>query len=501
MDDFAALLSFEPEEATSLGLHTKRWRRYDEEGLADEDAFLASLTPADDVHGQALARWVRWRRHVLANDWQGRATEAWALCQATLTLEQVRGLDEAGWVRLSWRLSRLHEPLDALAAHHRRAARAGNCGHPATWQAVATEVDAFAEHLDLCKPHWADRAPAALIPAREAAQRFAALAHELGRTAPVPPPLGTDEVDFRLTETMGLPPSVELRRLAQSGLAETHRALVEVARRLDPTVDDLHGVSRVLQDVLAARMSKDVLAHYRSHVERATALVRELDPDLLPGPVELVIAPAPAGVPHAANWPAPLLRPGPGCFFVRPDPGSHSLAWSADLAVHEAVPGHYLQSAAWQARFAAHPAPFACLFLSDPVAVAHQFYGPMSMVEGWAVYAERWMADAGLFTDAELLCARVSDAIRWARLDVDLGLHTGALTEAQAIDRVASATCLGTGFATGEVRRYQRIPLQACTYAAGLVAIEALRDGWQGPGFHRWLLDQGPVPPHALRVP
>ena len=380
------------------------------------------------------------------------------------------------------------------------------------------ELPAFAASLSREDPAFAVRCASdgalsrALDEARRALLRYATFLDDVCRPAAEPATgLGEQEVCFQLSETMGIPDSPQaLVDAARARLGQVQQQLLDAASVVEGApVLSLGAAREVVARVQGPRPGSldEVLDLYRSHVSRAAELVDRIAPGLLPPGWSVHVAPAPPGLPYAANWPAPLLDPGRGgCFFVPPDPQGHPLAWAASLAVHEAIPGHYLQSAAWQARFSTASAPVRCLFMSDPVAIAHGFWGAMTNIEGWAVHAEGWMGRAGLYTPDEALCALVSDAIRFARVIADLSLQCGWMTDVEATEVLASACCVSPAMAAGEVARYRRIPLQSVTYGVGLLGLEALLEERTASHGERplgetyaWWLDQGPVPPADLQ--
>lgn len=133
-------------------------------------------------------------------------------------------------------------------------------------------------------------------------------------------------------------------------------------------------------------------------------------------------------------------------------------------AVHEAYPGHHWQLV-WSA---ATPRPVRKVVTSS------------YFVEGWALYAELMMREEGFFTDprAELshLAARL---FRAARIVVDTGLHTGAMSFDDAVAYLQDKVAMTPAVARAEVERYCSWPTQAASYLTGSLQIEALRGRWQ----------------------
>ncbi|MFT7579052.1 MAG: hypothetical protein ACI9MR_000714 [Myxococcota bacterium] len=510
--DASMVLRHEPAEAVFLGLpDAGHWARHDGASLAAEATWCDALVSAaaDDTSDldhdeRALLRWARWRRYAIRDAAMHEVSlEGAFLPVAAWQFELLHGVDQAGRERMVARVEDLPRYLDQMAANLVAGQRRGRDVAWSTVEAVATRewpgCVAFLADDGALATTLGARATAALTDARRAAQRFGeVLKDTLLPSAGAPPTLSAESVAFRLQETMGVTQSPrELVAVARERLNEIRSAVAALTG-----ADTTQGIAAAVAGVMATKVATTdaITPLYRRHVDHAVAVLDRVAPGLLPSASTTHVDLAPQGLPHAANWPAPLARPsGNATFFVGRQPEGHVVAWAADLAVHEAIPGHGLQSLVWQTRFGGSDVPARCLFMSDPVAIAHHFWGAMVNIEGWAVYAEGWMRDEGLFTPNETLCVWVSDAIRYARLVVDLSLNLGWMTEDAAVSFIVEHAFVSEGLARGEVMRYRRIPLQSSTYAIGLEGIRSLQAAWKGPSdFHAWFLAQGPVPPGEL---
>jgi uncharacterized protein (DUF885 family) len=128
------------------------------------------------------------------------------------------------------------------------------------------------------------------------------------------------------------------------------------------------------------------------------------------------------------------------------------------LVYHETVPGHHFQIALEQENTQL-----------PRFRQARALGGISALSEGWALYAEKLVAESGWYDgdpegrlgqlDAQLFRAR--------RLVVDTGLHAKHWTRQQAIDY---------GLEASEVERYVVNPGQACAYMIGQLRILELRD-------------------------
>jgi uncharacterized protein (DUF885 family) len=177
------------------------------------------------------------------------------------------------------------------------------------------------------------------------------------------------------------------------------------------------------------------------------------------------------------------------------------------LAIHEAIPGHYLQSVIWQRAFASGDAPrgqvVRFLGVADDVAMAYGYYGTMVSVEGWAVHMERLLGSEGFYDETEHLFFSVCEAIRAVRVILDLEIHAGDLDADAAARFAAEATLMPESWAKWQALRVKRMPLQGLTYLVGADEIARLRAATPSStteAFHRALLALGPVPPSRAKA-
>ena len=178
----------------------------------------------------------------------------------------------------------------------------------------------------------------------------------------------------------------------------------------------------------------------------------------------------------------------PGMFYAQ-DTGIVPRYSMPTLAYHEAIPGHHYQ-----------------------IAIAQQLNLPSfrrgadfsAFVEGWALYAERLVAELGfykhdIFGDLGRLQA---EAFRAARLVVDTGIHAKHWNFDQAVDFMVENTGMPEYSMQGEVSRYISLPGQATAYYIGYTKILELRqrakdelgDQFDLKEFHDLLLGSGAMP-------
>lgn len=181
----------------------------------------------------------------------------------------------------------------------------------------------------------------------------------------------------------------------------------------------------------------------------------------------------------------------PGTFFANLRDVSETATWTMKtLAYHEGIPGHHFQIS-------------IALNLKDlPLIRQQTLYS--AYAEGWALYAERFAAEIGMFKDDPFgdLGRLEAELFRAARLVVDTGMHAKGWTREQAIRYMVTTTGMNESEVITEVERYMGQPGQACSYKVGQIKILELRERAKaslGPkfnlkDFHAVVLENGGVP-------
>jgi uncharacterized protein (DUF885 family) len=138
----------------------------------------------------------------------------------------------------------------------------------------------------------------------------------------------------------------------------------------------------------------------------------------------------------------------------------HSKYSLADLAFHEAIPGHV-----WQGEYT-HRQP-----------LIRQMLAFNTYSEGWGLYAEQLADELGAYDDDPVgrLGYLQSIAFRACRLVVDTGIHAKQWTRERGVQFFVEMNGSNPLEVASEVDRYCSWPGQACGYKVGHTEINRLR--------------------------
>ncbi|RRN57398.1 DUF885 domain-containing protein [Pseudoxanthomonas sp. SGNA-20] len=268
-------------------------------------------------------------------------------------------------------------------------------------------------------------------------------------------------------------------------------------------------IEAALELAYAERPARDrVVPDAEAALAQATAFVREKDLVTLPdAPVEIIEMPEfQRGVAVAyCDSPGPLDRNLKTFYAVSPIPEE----WTQEqvdsflreynsrmihlLSIHEGTPGHYLEG--WHS--ARHPSTLRAVLRSGPFA------------EGWAVYTEKVMADAGyLGNDPLFRLVQLKFYLRTiANAILDQGVHVDGWSREQAMDLMVRKTFQQEREAAGKWVRAQLTSAQLPTYFVGAqehfdmrAAAEAeLGERFDAKTYHDQVLSHGAPPVRFVR--
>ena len=308
----------------------------------------------------------------------------------------------------------------------------------------------------------------------------------------------------------------EIRARAEKGIDEARTEMYRIARGLvkdlpaAPTADQQQaGIEAALELAYAERPKRDaVVADATATLQQARQFLIDKDLITVPSdPVRIITMPEfQQGVAVAyCDSPGPLDVGQPTFYAVSPIPKD----WSDTqvdsflreynsrmihlLSIHEGIPGHYLEGAV-TARF---PSTLRAFLRSGLFA------------EGWAVYGERMMREAGYLDNDPLFhLVQLKFYLRtMANAILDQGVHVEGWTRDQAMDLMMRRTFQQEREAAGKWVRAQLSSAQLPTYFVGvqeqLDMREAVRAAW-GPKFtlkayHDAVLSHGAPPVRFTR--
>ncbi|WP_447731164.1 DUF885 domain-containing protein [Pseudoxanthomonas suwonensis] len=314
----------------------------------------------------------------------------------------------------------------------------------------------------------------------------------------------------------------EIKQRAEAELARVRDEMYGIARdvlsgRADaPALPDSPApeqqqaaIEAALELAYAERPARDrVVPDAEAALAQATEFVRQKDLVTLPdAPVEIIEMPEfQRGVAVAyCDSPGPLDKHLKTFYAVSPIPDE----WTEEqvdsflreynsrmihlLSIHEGTPGHYLEG--WHS--ARHPSTLRAVMRSGMFA------------EGWAVYTEKVMADAGyLDNDPLFRLVQLKFYLRTiANAILDQGVHVDGWSREQAMDLMVRQTFQQEREAAGKWVRAQLTSAQLPTYFVGVQehfdmrkAVEQQRgEAFEAKAYHDQVLSYGAPPVRFVR--
>jgi uncharacterized protein (DUF885 family) len=280
----------------------------------------------------------------------------------------------------------------------------------------------------------------------------------------------------------------ELMKRAQADLAATQTAIYETALPLykkyfpnadEATLGDKKKVTTGVLDKLAEQHPDDntIVGLAQKVVVEATDFVRKKNLVRVPDkPLKVIVMPEfrrGQGIAYCDS-PGPLEKNGETFYACEPTPKDwtkerkdsfyreYNNYMVRDLTVHEATPGHYLQLA--HANEFRAPTLVRAIFRSG------------TFIEGWAVYSEQFMAEAG-YGGPEVKMQQLKMRLRVVcNAILDQSIHTANMSEQAALDLMMKEGFQQEGEAVAKWKRARLGSTQLSTYFIGATEHLELRE-------------------------
>jgi uncharacterized protein (DUF885 family) len=295
------------------------------------------------------------------------------------------------------------------------------------------------------------------------------------------PELYDTKMRFALMSPMTRP---ELKAKAEAAFAEARTEMERLARTFPDCAsgDQQQVIECALAKSYARRATRDTLEQTaRETLAQATAFTAEKGFVGMPeGPVQVITMPKfwQGNAVAYDDAPGPLEQDLPNYYAVSPIPEDwtdeqaesflteYNLYMLHDLSIHEGVPGHYLQLDHSRR--------------NDNLLRAVLMSGPF--VEGWAVYAERVMAEQGYLGGEQTVGGKLF-ALTMLKMRLrsvtntllDIGIHTEGMTREQAMELMMQGAFQQEREAAGKWTRANLSSVQLLSYFTGYEEHMALR--------------------------
>lgn len=480
-------------------------------------AEVAALEPADDVDVVTLAALrERLGTQVELHEAGLDVGELNNIASPLQTMRDVFDLmsadNEEDWALISTRLSRLPDRVAGYAEALRTAA---NGPQPPAIRQVRRGIEQagqiqrlFVEMATDAPVHDPTLRAELLRHARAAAAAYqglaTVLAEEIAPRARTRDACGRDA--YRLFSRWFLGAAVDLEETYEWGLELLKSIQAEqesTANQLYPGVSVAEALDRLDTEPRYLVRGTDALQAWMQDLsDRAVQALADHHFDI-PEPLrrlECLIAPTNTGGIYYTGPSEDFSRPGRMWWSVPPGVDTFHTWQETTTVFHEGVPGHHLQIG-------------RAVLMSDRLNRWRRLGCFVSgHGEGWALYAERLMAELGWLDDAgDRMGMLDAQRFRAARVVIDIGVHCeltapdGTVWDAaKAADFLARHTVQTEEKLRFELDRYLGWPGQAPSYAVGQRIWQQLREemtarGWPLKQFHSRALDLGGLPLDVLR--
>ncbi len=301
--------------------------------------------------------------------------------------------------------------------------------------------------------------------------------------------LGADKFRKKLRFSLASDLSMEeIMTRARADLAATQTAIYETAlplyKKAFPKADaatlaDKKKVTTAVLDKLAEQHPNDdtIVGYAEKTLAQATEFTKKKGlVTVFDQPLKIIVMPEfkrGQGIAYCDSA-GPLEKNGETFYAIEPTPAS----WTKErrdsffreynnymvhnLTVHEAMPGHFLQIA--HANKFRAPTLVRAIFRSG------------SFIEGWAVYSEQFMAEAG-FGGPEVKMQQLKMRLRViCNAILDQSIHTANMSEQEALDLMMKEGFQQEGEAVAKWKRARLSSTQLSTYFIGATEHLDLRE-------------------------
>jgi uncharacterized protein (DUF885 family) len=419
---------------------------------------------------------------------------------------------EDDWRTISERLSKVPDRVTGYAQSLRAAVASG---HPPAVRQVGRGIEQATQIQHLFCDMVADAAPDNEALHGDLQQRASAAADAYSRLAAVlrdeigPHARGHDAFGrdaYQLFSRLYLGAAVDLDETYEWGLHLLETVVAEqesTAHRLYPGSSVSEALSRLDNEARYILEGTDTLQKWMQELsDRVVDALADRHFEIAEPlrNLECMIAPTHTGGIYYTGPSEDLSRPGRMWWSVPPGVDTFHTWQETTTVFHEGVPGHHLQIG-------------RAVVLADQLNRWRRLGCWVSgHGEGWALYAERLMAELGWLDDAGNLMGMLdAQRFRAARVVIDIGVHCGMTAPDGGIwdaERawvfLQSHSAMKEANLRFELDRYLGWPGQAPSYAIGQRIWQQLRDEMVGRGmplkeFHRRALDLGGLPLDVLR--
>ncbi len=285
-----------------------------------------------------------------------------------------------------------------------------------------------------------------------------------------------------------------LHRFGEELFTKTLTELREVTHRLRGD-GDIAAMTASLQSQPSVKT--DLISRYREAMEAAKQFVIDKQLVSIPAREQLKVVETPVFLRHVIPF-AAYLDPPPndpeqvGHYYVTPSPlgqlGEHNSISLRHTCVHEAWPGHHLQFVTANLCHTSNTLP-------------RLINASATLYEGWALYCEQLMCEAGFLDDPESAFVLLKDRLwRALRVMLDVELQTRGLGIEQAAEKMQSMLGFSRAEAMAELSWYTQAPGVPMGYGTGWALINATRERlktvnqtFELKDFHDKLLSAGSI--------